>query len=189
MKTQIITLIAALVLGAGVTKTTYADPVKNGDYTVVNNVNGINKIVVHGNVKVYISDGATDRVKIYNKDANAAALVQNKNGVLSITSYKAEKLVVWVTANDLRSISAFDNAEVDSFGSLSDIDFSVDLHNNASAQLQLDVYSVAVTVTDFAKARLSGCADEYSLQCRHAENIAAGDFKANHISRMLAVVD
>jgi hypothetical protein len=189
MKTQIITIFTALVLSAGITKTTYADPVKNESYRVLNNVNGINKIVVHGNVKLYISDGATDQVKIYNKDVNAAAIVQNKNGELSITSYKAEKLIVWVTSNDLRSVSAYDNAEVDSFGGLSDIDFSIDLHNNASAQLQMNVYSATVRVTDFAKAKLSGNADEYSLRCSHMENVVADDFKASHTSKMLAVVD
>ncbi len=186
MKTQIITLFAALVLSAGIAKTTYAAaPAKNATYTVLNDISAINKIEVHGNVQLYISDGASDQVKVYNKYYAESALVQSKNGVLSIASYKAEKLVVWVTAADLRSVSAFDNAEVKSFGDLSKIEFNVDLHNNASAKLSLEAYSANVIVADHAKASLSGSANEYSLKYSNAGNIDQANFVTENASKTL----
>jgi len=185
MKTQIITIFAALVLSTGIAKTTNAATAKNETVTVLTDISAINKIEVRGNVEVYISDGATDQVKVYNKYYGESALVQSKNGVLRIASYKAEKLVVWVTAADLRSISAYDNAEVRSFGDLSKIEFEVDLHNNASAKLNLDAYSANITVNDQAKANLSGTANEYDLKYSHAENINEKNFETLHASKTL----
>lgn len=185
MKTQIITIFAVLVVALGVTNSTYAAAAKNADnnYTVLTDISAINKIEVHGNVELYISDGATDQVKVYNKYYSESALVQSKNGVLRIASYKADKLVVWVTANDLRSISAFDNAEVKSFGDISKIEFDVDLHNNASAKLNLDAFSASITVNDDAKANLSGTINEYDLKYSHEENVNHKDLVAVHTSK------
>ena len=183
MKTQIATIFAALVLSTGIVKTTYAAaPAKNATYTVLTDVSNINKIEVRGNVQVYISDGASDQVKVYNKYYGESALVQSKNGVLRIASYKAEKLVVWVTAADLRSVSAYDNAEVQSFGDVSKIEFNVDLHDSASAKLNLDAYSANVTVADQAKANLSGTVTKYGFNYSRTENINAKNFEAAEAS-------
>jgi hypothetical protein len=180
MKTQILTIFTALVLATGIVKSTYAATAKNETVTVLNDISAINKIEVHGNVELYISDGSADQVKVYNKYYAESALVQSKNGVLSIASYKAEKLVVWVTANDLRSVSAYDNAEIKSFGNISKIEFEVNLHNNASAKLNLEAFSATVIVNDHAKANLSGRADEYELKYAHAENVNQTDFTSAH---------
>ena len=156
MKTTILTIFSALVLSTGIATSTHAATAKNETATVLTGVSAINKIEVHGNVELYISEGPKDLVKVYNKYYAESALVQSNNGVLCITSYKAEKLVVWVTANDLRSVSAFDNADVKSFGNFSNISFDLELNNNATAKINLDAFSANVTVNDLAKANLSG---------------------------------
>lgn len=184
MKTQILTIFTALVLSTGIAKTTYAAaPAKSQTFTVLTDISAINAIEIHGNVELYISDGETDQVKVYNKYYAESALVQSKSGVLRISSYKAEKLVVWVTAKDLHSVSAYDNATVKSFGNISKIDFSVSLYNNASAKLNLDVFNADVTVNDHATASLSGNAAEYNLKYNHTENINQTDFVAQHTSK------
>jgi len=162
MKSRILSLIVLFVVVTGFTKSTYAST-NNVVVTVLNNISTINKIEVYGNVELYISDATTDQVKVYNQYYGESALVQSKNGTLRISSYKNEKLIVWVSASDLRSISAFDNAEVKSFGNLSKIELNVDLHNNASAALDLDVFAATVTVNDHAKANLKGTANEFRL--------------------------
>jgi hypothetical protein len=187
MKTQIITLITALTLGAG-TVTTQASPVKNENVTVLTGITAINKIEVLGNVILYVSDGVKDQVKVYNKYYSERALVQSSNGVLRITSYKAEKLVVWVTAADLRAISAYDNAEVKSFGNLSKIELDVDLHNNATAKLSIEAFSANVTVADQAKVNMSGTVDEYALKYNRAENVSTNGLVAKHSEKTLTPV-
>ena len=163
MKTQIITILTALVLVAGVAKADTTASAKNEDVTVLTDVSAINKIEVRGNVLLYISDGSADQVKVYNKYYAESALVKSRNGVLSIASYKAEKLVVWVTAAELNSVAAYDNSEVKTFGDISKIEFNVDLHNNASAKMSFDAFTANVTVTDNAKADISGTTTEFNL--------------------------
>src|ERR1700712_3950714 len=105
MKTKIFSFvtIAAIVLGIG--NNTFAatkdSAAKNNNEvsTVLTNVSKINKIEVRGNVELFVSDGANDQVKVYNRYYSESALVQSQKGVLRITSYSAQKLVVWVTAD------------------------------------------------------------------------------------------
>jgi hypothetical protein len=163
MKSKILSIVTLLVVILGISQLTYAASGANANFTVVNEISRISKIEVHGNVELFVSDGSADQVKVYNHYYAESALVQSKDGVLRISSYAAEKLVVWVTANDLRSISAYDNADVKSFGKLSKIELDVDLHNNASAKLDLDAYVANVTLDDHSKVWLSGAADEFKL--------------------------
>jgi len=132
--------------------------------TVLSDITNISQIEAHGNVEVYISNGETNNVKVYDSYYNQNALVQEQNGTLRISSYKSEKLVVWVTTNSLSKVSAYDNAEIKSFGKLSAIDLSVTLNNNATAQLDLDVYSSKIALNDNAKAKISGYAAQSNIE-------------------------
>ncbi len=118
-----------MIMAVVTTKNTYANVNNNNNDASVTltNVGKINKIEIHGNVELFVSDCATDQVKVYNKYYSESALVQNQNGVLRISSYKNQKLMVWVTAADLQAISAYDYAEVRSFGKLERLDLEVNL--------------------------------------------------------------
>ncbi|HEY4326812.1 MAG TPA: DUF2807 domain-containing protein [Mucilaginibacter sp.] len=180
MKTTILTIATVFTVALGLTKTTYAAPVNKSAVTVLTDITAINKIEVRGNVELFISDGPADQVKVYNKYYSESALVQSKNGVLRIASYASEKLVVWVTAKDLSSLSAYDNAQVKSFGDISKIEFAVDLHNNASANLNLNAFNANVTVNDRAKAELKGSAEEFYLNHNIGSTVNNYNFKAAH---------
>jgi len=168
MKTQILTIATIFTLALGTVTSSFAADKKatatqEEVSTTLTNVSQINKIEIRGNVQLFVSDGSADQIKVYNRYYAESAMVQNENGVLRIASYNAKKLVIWVTAADLRSISAYDNAEVKSFGNLSKIDLDVRLYNNASATLNLDAYKASITVNDRAKADLTGNVNEYTL--------------------------
>jgi len=182
MKSRILSVITSIVLVFGITNLTKAAPVNSDYVTTLTNISAINKIEVHGNVELYISDATTDQVKVYNKYYSESALVQTKNGVLNIASYSTEKLVVWVSANSLTSVSAYDNSQIRSFGQISKIEFNVDLHDNASAKLNLDVFSANVLVNDHAKADLSGSAIQFSLSHNFAASVNNYNFKADHFT-------
>ena len=179
MKTTLFTIAASLVLVAGLSNSTFAST-KNTQTvaTVLTDVSNISKIEIRGNVELYVSAGTTDQVKVYNKYYAESALVQSSKGVLRIASYTAEKLVVWVTANDLRAISAYDNAEVKSFGNLSAIDLEVNLHNNATAKLKLETYNTNVNVSDNAKIELTGTATVYNLNHNLQSSVNNNNFVA-----------
>ncbi len=182
MKTRILSIIAFLIISSAVTKSASATAINSSNYTILTGISHINKIEIYGNVELYVSDGTTDQVKVYNHYYSESALVQSKNGVLRISSYTSDKLVVWVTAADLRAISAFDDADVRSFGSLSKIELDVDLHNNASAKLDLDAFSASVTLTDHAKAHLSGNANELNLKHGAGSTVNGHNFTALHLT-------
>src|ERR1700743_3083236 len=162
MKTRIFSFVAIAAIVLGIGNTTFAatkndSAAKNNEVsTVLTNVSKINKIEVRGNVELFISDDANDQVKVYNRYYAESALVQSQNGVLRISSYAAEKLVVWVTANQLDAITAYDNAEVKSFGKIAPIEMEVTLHDNAYAKLDMNGYSANITLNNRAKADLIG---------------------------------
>jgi len=188
MKTKILSLILLIVVLSGISNLTYAASVNSADYVVLNDVKAINKIEVRGNVELFISDSPVQQVKVYNKYYSESALVQSRNGVLRITSYNAEKLVVWISTDELNSVSVYDNAEVRSFGKLSKIEFSVDLHNNALAKLDLDAYNVNVTLKDKAKVELSGNATEFILNRNAGSEVINHDFLADHYTENKAII-
>jgi hypothetical protein len=164
MKTQFLTLITLVALVISTSNTVSANTnTEDKNAIVLTEAANFSKIEVRGNVEVYISDGATDQVKVYNKYYSESAMVQNRNGVLRIASYKNEKLVVWVTVSDLRSLSAYDNAEIKTFGKLSAINLDVNLYNNATAKMDVNMFTANINVNDRAKADIKGDVQECYL--------------------------
>jgi hypothetical protein len=181
MKKIILTLIAVTVITLGTTDFTYA-AAKTSTVTTLTNIAAINKIEVRGNVEVSISMGAKDEVKVNNNYYAESALVQDEKGVLRISSYKAQKLVVYVTVHDLNSIAAYDNAVVKSDEKLSLMSLDVDLHNHAYAGLKLNNYAANITLNDQAKADLTGNVVEYSLIYSSSSTVNRTELAAEHRS-------
>lgn len=182
MKTAILTIAFAFATLLGISQSTFA---ANGSSqetsTLLTDVSHINKIEVHGNVELYLSDGTADQVKVYNSYYAESALVQDQNGVLRISSYAAKKLVVWVTASDLRNLAVYDNAKVRSFGKLSAIELDVKLYNSSSAQLNVDAYAATFTLNDHAKADLTGNIDIADLHYDKSSFLNTTNLTASHL--------
>ncbi len=182
MKTTILTIAIFFATVFGISQSSFAATANGGQVsTVLTNVSSINEIELHGNVQLYVSDGATDQVKVYNNYYGENALVQDENGVLRITSYTSEKLVVWVTVSDLSKIAAYDNAEVKSFGKLSAIDLDVKLFDRASAKLDMDVYAATITLNDIAGADLTGNVTEGKVDYAPSAFVNTKNLTAAHL--------
>ena len=189
MKTKVLSFVTIAAIVLGISSTTFAatkndSAAKDNEVsTVLTNVSKINKIEVRGNVEVFISDGTSDQVKVYNRYYAESALVQSQKGVLRITSYSDQKLVVWVTANELSAITAYDNAEVKSFGKLSPIEMEVTLHDNAYAKLDIEGYSANITLNNRAKADLTGNVSKVNLTYGRSTSVNSTNFVAEHITK------
>lgn len=181
MKKSILALAIAIVTVLGISQSAFAGNKEREAVTVLTQISKISKIEVHGNVELYLSDGTTDQVKVYNKYYSENALVQSQNGVLKISSYKAEKLVVWVTVNNLFNLSVYDNAQVKSFGKLSALELSVNLYDNASAQLNMDAYAVDVKVNNRAKADIEGTTAEANMSCDYSAFLNISNLNSEHM--------
>ncbi|QEM04559.1 hypothetical protein DIU31_013945 [Mucilaginibacter rubeus] len=185
MKTTLTAIATVLFMVLGFANIASANTAKTDAGIILTDISKINKIEVYGNVELYISSGPADQVKVYNRYYSENALVQSQKGVLRISSYKAEKLVVWVTANQLSAINAYDNAEIKSFGCLSGIELDVKLNNNASANLNLDTYSASITLSGNAKAELKGNTNEYSLTRNATSNVNSNGLAYTHATETL----
>ncbi|HTD39981.1 MAG TPA: DUF2807 domain-containing protein [Mucilaginibacter sp.] len=183
MKTSIVTIAIALSTVFGISKSGFAATRTTEEATTLTEVSRISKIEVHGNVELFVSDGTTDEVKVYNHYYAESALVQNENGVLRISSYTDQKLVVWVKASTLREMSLYDNAEVKSFGSFSAIELDVKLHNNASAQLKMDAYTANITLNDHAKADLTGSITEGTINYDQSSYLNLTNLETGHLTK------
>nr|WP_294941370.1 DUF2807 domain-containing protein [uncultured Mucilaginibacter sp.] len=175
MKIKNLFLMAMVIVALGSFKSAYANTIKDDAFTILNNTGAITSIEVHGNVQLFVTDAPADVIKVYNKYYAESAFIQNNNGVLRISSYKDEKLVIWVKANDLRSVSLFDNAQIVSFGTLSKIEFSVDLHDNAQAKLNLDAYKLTLLVKNNAKAEINGATQELNMARETEQNVTVSN--------------
>ncbi len=184
MKTKILSVVLAFAVMVGFTKNTYA---ASSNYTVLNDIKAINKIEVRGNVQLFISDNAPEKVTVYNKYYAESALVQSKNGVLRISSYTSEKLVVWVSSESLQSVSAYDSAEIKSFGDVAKIEFNIDLHDNATANLKFDSYSANITLRDRATITLSGRVEEFGMNRNVNAVVVNNNFTVGHNTQNILV--
>jgi hypothetical protein len=182
MKTTILTTAIILATAFGISQPGFALSHHTGVSAIVSPVNKISKIEIHGNVELYVSDGCSDHIKVYNNDYKGAAIAADQNGVLKISSNSSEKLVVWVTASDLSDISAYDNAEIKSFGALSSIDLDINLYNNASASLSMDVFHVNITLNDHTRARLAGIINEVELRHDITASVDTSALASEHVT-------
>lgn len=191
MKTQFLSFVAIAAIVLGIGNTTLAatkndSAAKDNEIsTVLTNVSKISKIEVRGNVELYVSYGSEDQVKVYNRYYAESALVQSRNGILRISSYTGQKLVVWVTAQDIHAIAAYDNAEVRSFGKFAPIELDVTLNNNAYAKLDMEGYSANITVNDRAKADLSGSIAECNLKYNRSATVNTTNFASVNITKTI----
>ncbi len=182
MKRSIVTIAIALSTVFGISKSGLAASRTNEEVTTLTEAARISKIEIHGNVELFVSDGTTDEVKVYNRYYAENALVQNENGVLRISSYSDQKLVVWIKASLLKEMSLYDNAEVKSFGSFSAIELDVKLHNNASARLKMDAYSANITLSDHAKADRTGTITEGTIIYDQSSYLNITNLEAGHLT-------
>jgi hypothetical protein len=184
MKTTIVTLItlATIAFNNPAANASTIKNTNNSSVPVTVAVNNISKIEASGNVEVYITNGAKDDVKVYDRYYSKNALVQGKDGVLRISSYSKEKLVVLVTVTDLRAITAYDNAVIKSDKRLSVIDLTVVLNNHASAQLKLDAFAANFTVNDRATADLSGNITDYNVNYSQSSTINKTELVADNVT-------
>ena len=167
MKTQFATIIATVALFVSTTGITLANTkTDNGNIvlTEVKTIGKIDAIEASGNVDVYLVNGDYDAVNVYSDYYGENAVVKNEKGVLHIASYAADKLVVFVTVADLQSITANDNASFKTYGApLFAKALDINIKDNATAQLKLDVIAASVTANSSANVQLAGIIENYEL--------------------------
>jgi hypothetical protein len=185
MKTSIKNLFAA-VLGLVIsTSTVFANEiVKSSNYnakvvTVLKEVKNIKKLVVSGNVEVNLVQTAEDGVSVYDNYYAKNALVQQKDGVLRISSFEATPLTVTVYVRNLSTIEANDNAIVKTDSKLKFLSLDVLLKGNAKAEIVAQTVSLFTSVKDNASLTLMGSTEEHIGVIGTSANVSTGQFIAS----------
>jgi len=153
--------------------------VKEKSFTILNEVKNINKIVASGNVEVFVVQAPTESVKVYDSYYSKNALVQQKDGVLRISSFEKEPLSVTVYVRNLTAIEAGDNAAVKTFGKVSFLTLDVVLKDKASADINAKTVSLNTSVTDNASLKLSGSTEEHFALMGTSAKMSTGQFIAS----------
>ncbi len=143
---------------------------KESNYTILKEVKNINKIVVSGNVEVFVVQAPTESVKVYDNYYSKNALVQQKDGVLRISSFEAAPLTVTVYVRNISSIEATDNASVKTYGKVNFLSLDVLLRDKASADINANTVNLYTSIKDQASLKLSGSTEEhYALMATSAK--------------------
>lgn len=180
MKSSISKMLALIVLAFVVIfisssrKAKAAD--KNSFVTEFKDVKHINKLVVMGNVDVYLTQGIKENLKVYDNYYTKNALVQWENGELRITSFDKQKLIVTITVSNLSAIEASGNVNVRSMNELSTIDLDIQLKNNATAQIEAQAVNISSSLQDQSKLELSGESENQHLALSGAAHYEATRF-------------
>ncbi len=191
MKTSIKNLIAGLLTTVVLTSSAFASTdAPKTTTTVLNQVKNINKLVVSGNVEVFLIQAPTESVKVYDSYYSKNALVQQEEGVLRISSFEKETLKVAVYVNNISSIKASDNASVKTFGKVSFLTLDVILKDNASADINTNTISLYTSVKDNASLTLGGATEDHTALLGSLAKMSMSQFKAEHtfISSIVAPV-
>ena len=183
MKTSIKTLFATALTLVVLTGSAFASTdVKSNNVTVLNQVKIINKIEVNGNVEVLLVQAATESVKVYDSYYSKNALVQEKNGVLRISSFQKEKLTVAVYVRELSSIDVADNASVKTFGKVGFVALTINLKDQATANINANTISLTTSVKDNAVLKLSGTTTDHYAVLGSQAKMSMEQFAAENTS-------
>lgn len=186
MKKTILTAAIALTAVLGISRSACAATSHQPEVsTTLAAISNVSEIEVRGNVQIYLTTASDEKVKVYDNYYAGDALVQEQNGILRITSYNAQKLVIWVTVNDLSKLSVFDEASVTSFGQLSLIGLDVNLYDRAVARLDMDAFDASFTLNDHSAARLSGKVENGSMQYSQSAHISLADLTASKLTKTI----
>ena len=167
-------LAAAVVLGSSIAAKA-ADGENNT--AIISSVKKINKIAVSGNVEVILIQDIADQVKVYNDYYANNALIQEKDGLLRISSYNRDKLIVEIHVKNLSAIELEDKSTVKTYGSFYLLGLDIALRDQAKADMKINTTQLTVNVGDEAQLSLAGTAEEFTDKTTHA--IAMEDTKTD----------
>lgn len=151
---------------------------KANNVTILNEVKNINKIVVSGNVEVFVVQAPTESVKVYDSYYSKNALVQQKDGVLRISSFEKERLAVTVYVRNISTIEASDNSTVKTYGKVNLLSLDVLLKDKATADINANTINLYTTVKDNASLKLSGSTEEHYALMSTSAKMTTGNFVA-----------
>jgi hypothetical protein len=179
LKKGILAIAMIAIFTSTLSATTISASNEKKALTTISNAQKISKLEVKGNVNVFITQGSTNSVKVYDNYYSENAYIQNDNSTLRITSYGDTKLSVWVTVTELNEIEASDYAQVFSTNTINSLDLKITLNNHSSAKLDLDAYQLNTKIAGNANLELLGKTELLQNNVSNNANVDLRKFTAS----------
>lgn len=183
MKTKIAKILSfsfiaiIVILGTSSAALAAVQSLKASEFKDVKN---INKIVISGNVDVFLTQGNTENLKVYNHSKNA--LIEYENGILRVASQEKEKLAIELTVTNLAAIEASGNVAIRSMNQLSGIDLNINLKSGAKADLEARVVNFQSQLSDSSRLDLAGDAENQMVDLSGLAQVETSKFTAQNRS-------
>lgn len=148
------------------------------------NTKRISKIIVAGNVNVFLTQGIKEDIQF---DNQKHATLRYKNDVLYISSFGKQRISVSLTVTNLSAIVAGGNVIVRTMNELSSIDLDIQLKDNASAQIEAQAVNITSSLTGASKLELAGESENQHLNLSGESQFQANRFFTQN--RSMTVTD
>ncbi|PYF70687.1 GIN domain-containing protein [Pedobacter nutrimenti] len=165
MKTAIKTLFATALTAIVLSSTAFSTFAKDGEKTAaeLSSASSYNMLQVKGNVRVYLSQGNKENVRVERNSSEDKVAVQKLGNKLLISSEESSPVTVYVTLKDLKRIEAYDQSYVKTEGSFTLPVLQIFLNDQAQADVNVKTAGLYSVTKGHSSLKLSGQADEHIL--------------------------
>lgn len=180
MKTTIKTLFATTLTAVVLTSSAFATFAKENDKNLpaLRAVSDLNMIKVTGNVKVYLSQGAKENIRVAGDESDAKVSLKRVGGKLEISSVGDNTAIVYLTVKNLVRINASDKAVVKSLGNLTLANLQIFSKDGSQVDLNVTAQDVYTEVEDASSLKLSGSTGRLTSVKDDASKLNTKNFQA-----------
>ena len=177
-KTLVAAVFTALVLTSSAVSS-FASPKSAPEVSTYRSKAGFKRIWVSGNVKIVLRQGDVQKVVGTNEFDSTQVSLTSDGNTLYIKSDQPGLVTLDITVKDLERVVARGKSTVIMSNNF-DVKFlQVFLHENAQAKIKTTAGSLYTVVTDDAKLKLNGTANQSTMVASKMKNVKTGDFACN----------
>lgn len=159
IKTVFATALTAIILTSSAFTTFAQEDTKS--ISAEAPVSNFNMIQVKGNVRLHLSQGTKESIRIESEHGKDLITVERTGQKLLIKSEDAVPADIYVTVKDLKRIDASGQTEVSTRGTLSISALQIFLQDDALASVRVNTNDLYTVIKDKSNLRLSGASAQH----------------------------
>ncbi|QNK64008.1 DUF2807 domain-containing protein [Pedobacter sp. PAMC26386] len=179
MKTAIKTLFATALTAIVLTSSAFTTFAKDGGKgsSTVNTAYELKMIKVKGNVKVYLSLGAKEDIRVETNQSEVKVSLKRTGERLLISSTENNQVTVYLTVKNLSRIDAADNAVVKTSSHFNLATLQIFLQDDAQANVDVTAQDIYSVIKDGSSLKLSGSTDRLTSIKAVASKLNTNNFR------------
>ncbi|WP_285056750.1 GIN domain-containing protein [Pedobacter ginsengisoli] len=183
-QTLFATALAAVILGTSALATFAHTGPKTGTSKATVSAVTFNKVIVSGNVKVILVQGAKEAIKV-DDNFDASKTTIKRNGYkLIIHSTEIEPVTITVSVKDLQRIDVSGISSVETKGKFDLKYLQIFMSYSSSAIINAKTGSLYTNISDAAELKLSGSTDDHTFIANQNAKADLDHFVCNRAERL-----